>query len=398
MIYNTTNNLESSIYLKSKFGKNFVGDNYYIYNFQEKRSKEWKYRSNVIDLDEEKEKQIYYSTHDPIYTPLEAVIQNAKNDKGDKLGDDWKLLSFERLDYETKIGKRYRFSLDFENFPKMSEKEKKEKASIWITVNKNSNSLGNNIMVQRCNSALTFIGSRSLKEGNIKMIEKHFEPCVLQTNMNYVNFYYNQVLNLPQADCYATLQLNYYTNFMKIGDRFILGNTDISDIHNNHLYMIKSIIKFEEDKTTFGATNNFDTNNIPLILIALDKTTISEQDNFEERIADRTTIYKVEDDLPVYNEIYLKMEEPFVNRILLGEKKIYTCNAFKNNILLDNANIIFTDDFSEEDKSKYYDFEIIDNNSFCITNKKSYNKSKLNIKCSYEDVYIIVSIELGGFY
>ena len=398
MLYDTTNTLENSFYLKSKLGKNFVGDNYFIYSLQEKRSREWLYRSNIIDLDEEKEKQIFYCNYEPIYTPIEAAIQTAKSDKGTVLGDNWKMLSFERLDYDSKIGKRYRFSLDFKEFPKMSEKDKKEKASIWITVNKNSNSVGNNIMIRRCNTCLTFVGSKSIQEGKIKIIETHNEPCVLDTNMNYVNIYYNHVLNLPQADCYATLQLNYYTNFIKIGDRYFIGNTNIDDLDNNHVYSVKSVVKFEEDKTTFGNTNNGNTENIPLILLALDKSTISDVDNPETRIADRTTIYKVEDEIPIYNEIILKLKEPYATKILLGEEKKYSCFAYKNNKVMP-VKILFTDNFGEPEKSNdYYEFNILGDNEFSVRNKKAYNKSKLIIVCKYESVTLEIPIELGGFY
>lgn len=398
MIYDTTNNLDSSIFLKANLKKNFVDDNYYIYSLQEKRSEQWLYRSNVIDIEEEKEKQDKYSYNLPFYSPIEAVIQTAKDDKGQEIGDDWKLLSFENLNYNSRVGKRYRFSLDFEEFPLMSEEEKYKNSSIWITVNKNSNSVGSNILVQRCNSFLTLAGSKSLKEGEINIVETHYEPCILQTNMNYINLFYNQVLNLPQSDCYAIMQLNYYTNFIKINDRYFIGNVDSEDLENNHIYSVKAINKFQEDKTTFGAIQENNISSIPLIYIALDKSPISSSDNCKTRIAERTTIYKVEDELELYNEIYLKIEnEEKDKNLLLSEEKIYTCNAYKNGKKLDVV-INFKVDLPVSNQNEYYEFIRIGKNQFSVKNKKTCNKANLSIICSYDKEEIEYQIKLGGFY
>ena len=401
MIYDTTNNLDSSFYLKSNFNKNFVGDNYYIYSLQEKRSEQWLYRSNLIDIDEENEKQLTYSCHFPIYTPIEAVIQTAKDDKGKEIGDDWKLLSFERLDYNSRIGKRYRFSLDFNEFPNMTEEEKYKKASIWITVNKNSNSFGSNILVQRCTSSLTFIGSSSLEEGKIKLEEIHHEPCILSNNMNYINLYYNQVLNLPQSDLYAIMQLNYYTNFIKINDRFFIGNVNKNDKENNEIYLVKAINKFQEDKTTFGTVDCFSIESIPLVYVALDKTGVSSSDDFDKGIAEGTTIYKVEKEIELHDEIYIKIEretdKDSGNNILLSQEAIYICEVYLNGEILD-VEVDFSANLPVDNQEEYYSFELIGKNRFKIKNKKACNKKNLIITCSYRDKSIEYKIKLGGFY
>lgn len=395
MVYDTTNNLNSSIYLKSNFNKNFIGDNYYISSLQEKRSEQWQYRSNVIDIEEEEEKQIEYSYNPPIYTPIEAVIQTAKDDKGKEMGDDWKLLSFERLDYDSRIGKRYRFSLDFKDFPLMNEEEKYKKSSIWITINKNSNSVGSNILVQRCNSVLTLGGSSSLEK--IKIEELHYEPCILQTNMNYINFFYNQVLNLPQSDCYAIMQLNYYTNFIKINDRFFIGNPDEFDKENNHLYTVKAINKFQEDKTTFGAIYNKSINDIPLIYIALDKSSISEYDDVKNRLAERPAVYLIGNQLELNGKIYLKIENENDNILLLSQEEIYTCNVYKNGKILD-VDIRFEANLPVDNQEDYYEFGKISKNQFIVRNKKACNKVNLIVTCFYDGEMIDFPIKLGGFY
>ena len=47
-VINTTNVIDSSMYLKAKLPKNMVGENYYIENLQDKRNKDWAYRYNVV--------------------------------------------------------------------------------------------------------------------------------------------------------------------------------------------------------------------------------------------------------------------------------------------------------------------------------------------------------------
>ena len=113
-IIDTTNVVESTMFLKSKLKKNMVGDNYYIGSLQHKINKEWMYRGNVIDIEEENNRQNNYTKEKPIYTPVEVVIQTVISDKGVKLADDWKKIIFRELKHPKPLGKRFRFSLDFE--------------------------------------------------------------------------------------------------------------------------------------------------------------------------------------------------------------------------------------------------------------------------------------------
>ena len=52
-LINTTNVVDSSIYLKARLPNNMVGDNYYIENLQDKRNKDWAFRYNKVDIEEE---------------------------------------------------------------------------------------------------------------------------------------------------------------------------------------------------------------------------------------------------------------------------------------------------------------------------------------------------------
>ena len=73
-IIDTTNIIDSSIHLKAQLKHNMVGDNYYLEDLQEKRNSDWEYRYNVIDIEEELNKQCDYSKELPCYTPIDAVI------------------------------------------------------------------------------------------------------------------------------------------------------------------------------------------------------------------------------------------------------------------------------------------------------------------------------------
>lgn len=55
-IIDTSNTIDSSIFLKAKLKDNMVGDNYYIENVQARRNRDWDYRFNRVDIEEELER------------------------------------------------------------------------------------------------------------------------------------------------------------------------------------------------------------------------------------------------------------------------------------------------------------------------------------------------------
>ena len=124
-LFDTSNIIDNSIFLKAKLDKNMVGENYYIENLQDKRNQDWEYRYNVVGIEEELEKQIFYSSNEPTYSAIDAVITSVKSDRGQDLGTDWANLAFKNLKHPSKIGTRYRFSLDFPNMEDMTEEERK---------------------------------------------------------------------------------------------------------------------------------------------------------------------------------------------------------------------------------------------------------------------------------
>lgn len=401
-LYDTSNIIDNSIFLKAKLDNNMVGSNYYIENLQYKRDQDWEYRYNVVEIEEELEKQINYTSYPPNYTPVETVITNVKSDKGQDLGSDWAHLAFKNLKHPNKIGYRYRFSLDFPDMKTMSEEDKHYSTSVWLCVNKSPIKAGNSCTVRRCNTSLTLVGSPTCEASYIT--EVHREPCVLENELKYLQTYYNLAVPVPQAEWYATMQLNYFTNFINLNDRFIMGVADLESRENNQVYKVKAVIKSTLDKT-FLRDSQDEMESTPLVIIALDKDMISPEDDIESRIANGAPIYKVEETAPVY-EYYIQAEEPCEQRILLAQQEEYKFNLYYNKNKVDKIDFDFKAELRgiiEKNWGNYFKMEKINNNKIVIKNLKSCNRGPLiiTIKCKTPDdmeVEQSYEIELGGFY
>lgn len=403
-VIDTSNTIDTSVFLKSKLKKNMVGDNYYIENLQHKRNLDWEYRYNRVDIEEELEKQVYYTTEKPNYTPIEVVITNVKNDKGEDMGTDWAHLSFKNLKHPNGEGSRYRFSLDFPDMSRMDEEEKHRSTSIWICVNKSPIKAGNACTVRRCNTAVAMVGSPTLKEKD--STEIHYEPCILENEMKYMQVYYNQSIPVPQAEWYMIMQLNYFTNYVKINDRFVFGTIDPVNRDHNQVYKVKAVIK-STSEYTFIENAQSDLENTPTVIFALDKDEISPEDNFSNRVASCAPVYKVTEEKPVY--VYYTSPLPDSNynkRILQTETEEYQVGLFYNNNQIEGADFDFTirlENIDEEKWGDYFEFEKTGPDTFIIHNLKSCSKGKLlvNAKCNdvnYQSQDYAFTIELGSFY
>ena len=420
-VINTTNVVESSMFLKAKLKKNMVGDNYYIESLQSKIDAEWNYRHNVFDIEEECNKQSFYTKQKPVYTPVEVVMQHVITDKGIKLADDWKKLVFKNVKHPVFEGKRFRFSLKFEKNNEYTEEEKERESSIWLGVNLDRVTPTSSIVVRRCNSNLMFAGSPTLSYDNIT--EYHCEPCILDDEFKYINVYMNSVVNINQAEIYATMQYNHFTKHIKTNDRFIIGNTDLNDKQNNVVFKVKAVSKYTGDSTfKIGAIK--EDADISLVIIALDRDVLSEKDDLEHRVAMQSTLYKVEEsndfDSSTPNEENFEEEKNVINdnndkynfivhndcdnKILLEETGVFTCQVLCNGSEIDGgkfscvANLLGT-----EKDSLYFNLEQISPNSFTIYNKRPYLNDKLLLTFSYQDENGInytkeVSVILGGYY
>lgn len=429
---------------KSRVYKNMSEDNYYLKNIQNKINDEWKYRYNIVDIEEEKD----FGSES--YNSIEVKIQNVYDEKLKKvLSDDWKKINFKDIQYPITLGQRYRFSLDF-NEKNQSLKDK----SVWITLNVNKTDPVSGGILRRCDSFITVVSDK----GNI-----HYEPICLDTDFKYSSIYYDLSISIAQGEIYATMQYNKYTKFLKINDRFIIGPVDTMDKYNNTIYKIKAIRRYQ-------GLNTFDLNSIPLIFLALERDDINPNDDLENRIAfsngkyreedyfqkdidliydSERTIIRIdyeesetekvednfihsdinenndeiqnnnenledmivrdsEDNILSYKGEELKIEitakdgTPIDERILLNETKIFYCYVYKDNIRIKCPVNVETDLLSTDKDIYYYDFVKEDDNSFSILNKKMYLKDELKVRCYYEDVENNIFVEkeflvsLGG--
>lgn len=398
-IIDTTDVVESSMFLKAKLKKNMVGDNYYLQTLQQKINAEWDYRYNVFDIEEENNRQMSYTKDKPKYTPIEAVIQHVKTDKGIDLADDWQKLVFRDTKHPTCLGKRFRFSLEFEKNPEYTEEEKERESSIWIAINRYAMSPTSGVVVRRCNSNLMFAGSPTMSVDNIT--EYHCEPCILDDDFKYINIYMNDVVNVNQAEIYATMQYNYFTKNIKPNDQFIVGNVDLENKENNTVFKVKAITKFTGNKT-FRVGTEEEMGTVPIIIIAMDRDVRSEKRDLEHRLSAQPALYKVEGgtetkeepQTPSEVEPAPKPEEPETEEkkyeilidnnedtILLEEEETYNCKLLCNQVEEDTDFYCEAKLFGTEKDTIY--FELVQNeNSFTVLNKRSCLNKKLILSFS----------------
>ena len=295
----------------------------------------------------------------------------------------------------------------------MSEEDKYFNTSIWININESPIKPGASCIVRRCNSSIALVGSPSREYGNIT--EVRYEPVVLENDLKYMNLYYNQTLVVPQAEWYVTMQMNYFANAIKINDRLILGGVDLADKENNSVYKVKAVIKCNST-STFQRNVDDGVDNIPYVILALDKDMVSGEDDFEKRIPAHAPLYYVPDIKPV-NHFYIHITdeggETVVGniRMMLGETYKFNAALYINDMLLKDEKLTYKvtlPGIKEENWGNYFEFVQIDNNSFTIKNLKACNRGLLviNISCPNpeypddEDKVITneFSIKLGGFY
>lgn len=403
-VINTTDVIDSSMFLKARLDKNMVGTNYYIENLQHKRNADWNYRYNVVGIEEELHKQVNYTNERTSYTPIDVVITEVKNDRGEPLGTDWAHIAFRDLKHPCGIGYRYRFSLDFPDMRMMNEEDKHYKTSVWIGVNKSPIKGGNSCTIRRCNTALAFVGSPTRDYNNVT--EVHYEPAILETEMRYLQVYYNQTIPVPQAEWYAIMQMNYFTNNVKINDRFVFNVTDTEVRENNHVYKVKAVVK-STAKTTFVKNEKAALRMTDLVILALDRDMVAPDDNLETRVAETAPIYKAKSYENVY-EYYLRMEEPYASTVLLAETEEYTVNMYYNDEVVEGAEFTmqaYLDGIDEEFWGDYFDFNQTDINKFTIKNLKTCLEGPLKVKVMWSNSPAglfeeeqIFEFELGSFY
>lgn len=403
-VIDTTNLTNSSMILKSRLDKNMSIKNHYLNDLQAKRDQDWEFRYNVVGIEEEKEKQIGYSDLLPVYSPIDVVIRSVKDENGKDLGTDWAQLSFKDLKYKTEVGRRFRFSLDFPDMSLMSEEDKYYDTSVWIDINESPLKVGASCLARRCNSSIAILGSPTGKPENAN--EVRYEPVVVDSELKYMQLYYNQTLVVPQSELYLTAQMNYFSNCIKINDRIILGSVDTNELENNSLYKVKAVIKCASTKTFVKEGDN-GIRDISLVVLALDKDTVADEDNFVKRIPKNAPIYLIPEKEQNESNEYQIVLDPSDTKIILGDsRECKTCLSLKGNrIDTEFEYQIVLNGIKEENWKNYYIFTKINENSFVIKNLKACNRGTLDVIASCKDpndsnvtLTETFRFRLGGFY
>ena len=274
-------------------------------------------------------------------------------DTGTKLSDDWKQIIFKDEPISEMImGRRYKY---YDN--------------VWLILNtENYGSATYNCVIRRCNNTL----SMKLTDGSV-----HKEPCAIENTLNSSNLYFNNSVNIAQGTIVVWIQINKYTKYLNVNDRFILGY--------NKAFKVKSIMNYLSNKT-------FDANGATLMKVEMQQDSILSSDDFINGTTNSTP-----NDLTLTGN-YIDVE-PDDNYIAEDGTTIFTCYYYVKNEKRTNEFVFTIVDTGIPSSS--YEFTIIDGNSFSIKNKKKSVDIKLEVSCANAnnlDMYIIKEIELGGAY
>lgn len=350
-LYDTTNVLKSTMLLKANLAKNGSKNNEYLYDAQARRDADWYYRDNVMDIEEELQKPLMYDPQCPIWSWTESVANTVYSDSGARLSTDWQELTFKDLRHPTGVGYRYRFSSDFYRYAHVSPDDRAEIGSVWIGINFSPMINTNSIIVRRCQSTIAFGGVHSLHINSTdesdydKYLEVHYEPVIIESQMTSdfraINKYSNEVVSLPQAELYLVMQANYYTRFIGINDRIIVGNTygESSSVLSRNFTQVFEVkaIKEATSTRTYDTNNVMNVNYIPLIYVALDKTLESPDDNMSTRLAHRCPVYLVPQASNIPTASYGLVFNDYGTNLVLGSSEAITCQLYNNGTVVDDV-------------------------------------------------------------
>lgn len=372
-IIDTTKSL-SSYNLISQTPPNLSKDNYFLRTLQDKVNADWKYRYNVVVIEQEE------AIGSANYFPIEVVIQSVRNDKGTKVSDDIRRLVFKDIHYSVRLGTKFRFSYDFDqNLPE-------EKKNVWLATNKDSTSPTAQVVISRCNGTLGSIYTDS--QGNSQY---HYEPAICADTLTAVSLNYNSVIVTPQAQITITVQHNEFTKNYYINQRFIIGY--------DRVYKIKAINKANSLQT-------YNPEDVGLVILYAELDEISAKDNFDTRIAynDASTPPVVEESTDNY---YVSLYSPTpLPQDLIKTPMVFKAGLFNEGNMLDTVVNISVDLPGVADQSLYYEFSDLGNNSFSLTKKQTYNRGVVVVTCTVpsassptqEDITAVYNFGLKGVY
>ena len=257
----------------SQTPKNYSKYNYYLHTLQDKIDADWKYRPNRVDIEEQEIED--WGTDK--YTPIEVVIQTLKNDKGEKLADDYKKLVFRDIQHDKLLGRKYRFSFNFD-----LEEDDIDKFC-WLVTNMNVTDPTSSVVITRCNGTIASVFKNADGYNDV-----HIEEVIAGTDLSGTGFHFNEAI-LTQKDSIAIIvQANAYTRQYYINQRFIVGYDTVYKVTNIENY---------NSRSTYKATDN----GLIVLYATIDQK--SEQDLFDQEIYGKQHVYlaynKPEDQITV---------------------------------------------------------------------------------------------------
>lgn len=365
-VVNTTYTSDS-YYLLSQTPGNMQKDNYWLKELQDKVNADWRFRPNRVDI----EKETGFGTEE--YSPLEVVMQSVRDDKGNKISDDWRRLVFKDIRYKVKIGQRYRFAINIDN---QSEEEK----NIWIGVNRDSMNPTSQQVVVRCNGTL---GSIYTDENGVNSY--HYEPVSQKETLSGASLSFNQVAVDPRSTLTIIAQHNKYTKHYYINQRFIVGYDQV--------YKVKNIIKT-------GSLSTYNPYDIGTITLYLDLDQKAPQDDFENRIAfngEKSDIVTPEPETGNSNYL-VKINEPNPLPTELKNTPIeFKVGLYNNEELLKTPVQIEATIENSPNPTNFFDLQIIDGNTFTLKRKKYYF-GNIIVKCYITAEDSPVGVELSQMF
>ena len=347
-----TTNQPTTYELKTQTPKNYSLDNYFLNELQEKVWADWEYRPNRADVEQET------GVGTEQYFPLEVVVQNIKNDKGEKVSDDYKRLVFREINYKMRLGGRFRFSFDFDL------EQPDEEKSVWLVTNRDSTTPTSSVVVTRCNGTLGSIWVD--KDGKSHY---HYEPCISTNKISGVNFHYASEIIVQQSQIILIVQHNQYTRDYQVNQRFILGYDKV--------YKVKGMDKF-------NSLTTYNPEDVDMIVLYAEIDEIASEDDFEHRIAfNNSSLPPVEKEPEIVGDLAFKITKPSpLPTDLYSAPVLFEVGLYNGENLLDIPVQVTAELDGTATPEAYYELLIVDGNSFTVRRRKIYTRSTLLVTCS----------------
>lgn len=374
-VYDSTN-VKNTRTLLSQTPPNYVPENYYMKELQQKINADWPYRPNRFDIEKE------FVMGSEVYEPIQVVLQSVKNDKGTEVADDWMRVVYKDIYQNTHIGERFRFSQDLDHRAPV------ENRSIWLAVNHDGVNQTSSQVIRRCNG--TIIGLYT-DENGVKTY--HEEPVVQGDKLTTTTFQYNEVAIDPKGQLTILAQYNKYTKQWYINQRFVIGT--------NTVYKVANIIA-NDSETTYNPED------VGVIKVYLDIDQIGKRDDFVKRIA-----YNGDPDQPIgdvenahtdVNERVIKILDAADQQINVPDILMQTFEfkpaLFINGVISgDIVNVDFTLTGAYADMATLSDFVDITESNGIYTLRKIANDPGLilHIVCHEGETELAFDMKLNGW-